>query len=313
MSRKEALVLSVLPRKKTKPSKDLMDYSILIIGDKKVGKTRLASFIDGALILSLEPASTGRPVFQRKPEDWMEIRKIIRALEKEEDTSKFPAVVFDTFDVACELAADYICDKLGIESLGEHPSGKSDYGMSHGKRADEVLRQLLRIERTGRTVVLISHTKIRDLTTISGVEYQKIMPSTSPSILNIIKKFTQMNFMLDFARVNGQPQRIILTQGDEHYFAGCGDPSEFPPILPLLHCREGSEEYDGRVWDNPFELLREAFKGNVNGIDPKDVNTILTSAAITDESLEELEENKKEVKRKKKKAGKKKKQVGRKK
>jgi len=255
-------------------------------------------------MLSLEPASTGRPVFQRKPKDWTEVRKIVKALEKEEDATKFPAVIFDTFDVACELAAEYICDKLGIESLGESPSGKADYGISHGKRADEVLRLLLRIERTGRMVVLISHTKIRDLTTISGVEYQKIMPSTSPSILNIIKKFTQMNFMLDFARVNGESTRIILTQGDEHYFAGCGDPSEFPPILPLLHCKE-PEEYDGRMWNSPFELLEEAFKGNVAGIDPADVNTILSSAAITDESLEELE-GKKEVK-KKKKAGKKKK------
>lgn len=302
---------SVLPRKMTEPSHDLMDYSIFIIGDKKVGKTRLASFIPGALMLALEPASVGRRMFMRKPKDWREIKKIVRALEREEDTSKFPAVIFDTYDVAYAMCSDYICDKLGIESLGQHPSGKSDYGKSHGKCKDEMLRTLLRIERAGRTVVLNSHTKIKDLVTISGIEYQKIMPSVSPSSLDIVKKFTQMNFMLDFARVDGKNQRIILTQGNEHYFAGCGDPAVFPEILPFLHCKneetgeDEPEEWDGRLWDSPFELLREAFKGNVKGINPDDVETVLNSAAVTDESLEELTEKKKEVTRKKKKGKKK--------
>jgi len=285
-----------------------MDYSLLVCGGKKVGKTRFASFIPGALMLALEQASVGRAVYKRKPEDWSDIKKIVRHLEKK-GGDKFPAVVFDTFDVAYNMATEHICDKLGIEQLGETSSGKRDYGYSYSKVKEEVLKVLLRIERSGRMVVLICHTKIRDLMTISGMEYQKIMPATTPSAIDIIKKFTQMNIMLDYVRVKGKKQRIILTQGDEHYFAGCGDPSIFPPILPLLHCKnmktgeDKTEDYGGRTWNSPFELFQEAFKGNVEGIDPERIDTVIRSEAITDESLEKLAD-KKEVKRKK--AGKKK-------
>lgn len=307
--------MSLLPKKKTIASTELADYSILILGDKKVGKTRLASFIPDVLMIPLEAASTGRPMYKAKPKNWKQLRKLARELE-ETSPDKFPAVCVDTVDVAWQYCADYVCDKLGIEQLGTTYKGKRDFGYSHGICKQDFLKELLRIKNTGRTLVLIAHTKLRTITTLEGDEYQKIMPSFPPSCLDVIKPLTEMNFMLDYARYDGKKQRIILTQGDSRYFAGCGDPAVFPEIVPLLHCfdkkqkADAPELYDGKEFASPWKLVEAAFKGEVAGLDPARVDISLDSGAITTDTIEELasrksrkgEKAKKKVKKSKKSA-----------
>ena len=50
---------------------------------------------------------------------WGEIKQVLRELKKPEVQETFKTIIVDTVDLAADFCQKYICDQLGIESIGE--------------------------------------------------------------------------------------------------------------------------------------------------------------------------------------------------
>lgn len=167
----------------TKLSRDLTGYLTYVYGQPKVGKTTLARDM-GALILACENgtrAMTGAYTIQIR--SWSDIRNIMRMCKDPKMKARYKAIAVDTVDIAGALCDKYVCNQLGISTLGEGGWSKNGWAIFK-KEFEEVFRT---ISMEGYAVLFISHAKDKEITNIDGTKYNKIVPTASSSISEIVK------------------------------------------------------------------------------------------------------------------------------
>ena len=115
-----------------------------------------------------------------------------------------------------------------------------------------------RIERTGRGVGFTSHMQESQIDTRSGGSYTRIYPSMSKQARGVIEALVDMYFFADYVTdVNGETQRVLVTEGDETIWAGHRElEGRMPRYLPLK--RKGG-----------YKVLEKAFRGKHKGVAPE--------------------------------------------
>ena len=164
-------------------SRDLTGYLTYIYGEPKVGKTTLARDM-GALILACENgtrAMTG--AFTMQMRSWSDIRNIMRLCKDPKMKERYKAIAVDTVDIAGALCDKYVCSQLGISTLGEGGWTKNGWAIFK-KEFEEVFRT---ISMEGYAVLFISHAKDKEFKNPDGTSYNKIVPTASSSINEIVK------------------------------------------------------------------------------------------------------------------------------
>lgn len=197
-----------LPTAPSAPSTQLGDYSILLFGDKKIGKTTLASMFPNALFLMTEPGARSLAVYQIAIHDWTQIRDAVKLLRTDK---QFQTVVLDTVDLAFKMAESYACSKLGIS----HPS-EEDWGRGWSAVRDEFTKQMQLLLNLGKGVILISHATEREIKTRSGVKYDRIQPTMSNQARDIVEGLVDIWAYYTYVG----DQRVLQIRGDEHITAG---------------------------------------------------------------------------------------------
>jgi len=252
-----------LPTAKKKKNENLMEYTILIYGREKIGKTTLFSSFPDALFLATEPGTKGLEIFEFNHEDggvknWEIFRRAVDLLEGTDD---FSNVVIDTVDRAYDMCLDWTCEKHGIEYPGTDAAGKEDFGKSWRAIKDEFLVQIHRILQTGRGLCFTSHAKEETIKTRSGISYDRIYPTMSGQARKVIEALVDFFFYAEYVRDrDGNTRRILITQGDETVWAGARASmgENFPRFLPIE--KEGG-----------FETIKRAFEGKYHGINPDEL------------------------------------------
>ena len=164
-------------------SRDLTGYLTYVYGEPKVGKTTLARDM-GALILACENgtrAMTG--AFTMQMRSWSDIRNIMRLCKDPKMKARYKAIAVDTVDIAGALCDKYVCSQLGISTLGEGGWAKNGWAIFK-KEFEEVFRT---ISMEGYAVLFISHAKDKEFKNPDGTSYNKIVPTASSSINEIVK------------------------------------------------------------------------------------------------------------------------------
>lgn len=164
-------------------SRDLTGYLTYVYGEPKVGKTTLARDM-GALILACENgtrAMTGAYTMQIR--SWSDIRNIMRLCKDPKMKARYKAIAVDTVDIAGALCDKYVCSQLGISTLGEGGWTKNGWAIFK-KEFEEVFRT---ISMEGYAVLFISHAKDKEFKNPDGTSYNKIVPTASSSINEIVK------------------------------------------------------------------------------------------------------------------------------
>ena len=87
-----------LPTTKTQPKPDLADLTVLVYGQKKIGKSTLCSQADSALFLATEPGLNALDVCPVPIQSWEDLRKACAAIV--EGQPPFQTVTLDTIDSA---------------------------------------------------------------------------------------------------------------------------------------------------------------------------------------------------------------------
>lgn len=198
-----------LPDAPSTPSDALDDYSMLLFGEKKIGKTTLASMFEKPLFLMTEPGGKSLPIYQMPITDWMQMKTAVTLLQR--DPTKFRTIVVDTVDIAFKLCERYVCRNLGID----HPSDE-DWGKGWSAVRDEFTSWAATLMNLGMGVILISHAADREIKTRSGMKYNRVQPTMTGMARDVIEGMVDIWAYYDYVG----SRRTLTIRGDEHIAAG---------------------------------------------------------------------------------------------
>lgn len=196
------------------PLDDFSQFSTLLYGEKKIGKTSLCAQFDDATFIFTEPGYRGLSLRKNLAEDWRDIRDYVEQLE-EDDQRRDPQhkmVVVDIIDYAYDLCFTFMCQKLGIV----HPHDENDYGKSWGairKEFEAVVKRLLSLQKG---VIFVSHAKWQNIKRRDGTAHDKLMPTLSGQPMEVISGLVDNIFYFGY---DGD-ERVLVINGDENLEAG---------------------------------------------------------------------------------------------
>lgn len=201
-----------LPTEPSVISDDLNDYSFLIHGEKKIGKTTLATAEPGVLVLSFDPLRPGLEIMQVHCPDWAHLKTYVSKLEAAAK-GKFPykRLVLDRVDLAYIACTKWVCKERGID----HPSDEGYARAWHALR-DEFLSVILRLLRLPCGTWFICHSEWKEQKSKTGVTTFKLVPDLAGRAEEILNGLVDGWFAYDYEG----PKRILYLLGDATIGAG---------------------------------------------------------------------------------------------
>lgn len=197
-----------LPEFRSSPLARLQDYTILLFGEKKIGKTDLSAQFPDTIHLMTEPGAKAQEIFQVPIRNWKELKGYIRLLEKDK---RFKTIVLDTVDLAYKLCFDFAIQRLGVA----HPSDEA-YGKGWAAIRDEFLGEMQRLMSMGKGVIFISHATEKEIKTRNGEKYDKIMPTLAGQGRDVVEGMVDLWFYYGY---DGR-DRVLTITGSDHIGAG---------------------------------------------------------------------------------------------
>lgn len=216
--------------KKTEVSADLKGKYVHLYGEAKSGKTTLASQFPKALLAAFEKGYNALDgVYAVDLPNWTEFKKMLKQLADPEVKSMFDTIVIDTYALACKRAETFICNREGVDKLGDVP-----YGAAYGMVEKEISDALSTISQLGYGLVAISHAKVSSIddgtmkvTTIEpdldkrGAKIVNRMVDATLCLYNDGEK--RMLYPRDYVIQNG-PEQIVIKAGNR--LPGLNEPIE---------------------------------------------------------------------------------------
>lgn len=199
-----------LPTMKSSPMTAMENYSWLVYGAKKIGKTTLLSMFDETYFLMTEPGTKALSVYGGDyiHSSWTTIVAAIKALRVDK---KFKHVCVDSADLMFAMCQSAMCAKLGIS----HPS-EEEWGKGWGAVRDEFTKYVQLLLASGKGVTFISHSTEREIKRRDGGKYDRIQPTLSGQARDVIEAFVDIWAYYDYEGDN----RVLTIKGDENTLAG---------------------------------------------------------------------------------------------
>ena len=218
------MAINLLAIEPHKVSRDLSGYITYLYGEAKVGKTTLCSQFPKALILAFERGYNALPgVMAQDITRWSEFKEVVRELKKPEVKEAYQSIIVDTLDVAGSLCEKYICNQLGISTIGE--GGWTNNGWAkYKKELEETFRAITQL---GYALIFISHDKDKTFKRKDGTEYNQIVPTAQTSLNNIAKDMADLYIYARFNEATGKRSLVIRSLDGT---IDCG--SRFKLIVP---------------------------------------------------------------------------------
>lgn len=210
-----------LPTSKSTPARRIQDYTFLIYGQPKAGKTTFCSHFDGALFIATEPGHKFQEIFKVDPQNWTDVLMITKNLLETEHN--FKTIIIDTADNAYKMCADYIKKKYKIDHESDLGFGK---GYSFVK--DEFMRVINALAQKGFGIVFISHASTREIEE-NGVKRAVTDSTLSGSASKTISGLCDFIF---YVYVDKDGQRRFRTKGSPALNAGDRS-GQLPEVMPL--------------------------------------------------------------------------------
>jgi len=213
-----------LPTKRTSPKTSITEYTTLIYGEPKIGKTTFASRFPAALFIATEPGHDALSVYKVDVSTWTEFLETAALIAKGDHG--FETIVIDTVDNLFDMCSDYIRKKHGFE----HESDL-DYGKGWSLVREEFERKIVKLSLLPYGLVFISHAEAREIKTRTATltKYTPTLPTSARKVL--IPLVSNILFLQSIHTEEGE-QRVIRCQPSENWEAGCRV-SGMPDRLPL--------------------------------------------------------------------------------
>jgi len=202
----------VIPTKLSRPRQNMNDYTYLLYGERKIGKTSmLASAKDKALFLMFEEGTKALKTRELSMKNWDYFVKTVEALEDDPKGVEF--VVIDTAEICYRFCEKFICKDMGIKDPGQ---------VSHGKAWKRIRWEfhdtMLRLAKTGLGIWFISHATEKEIEPEDDATYIKIIPNLSKQAGEIIGDSVDV---IAYYRYGKKGRREIVIRGNQKLEAGC--------------------------------------------------------------------------------------------
>lgn len=211
-----------LPTEKSKPSENLEDKNILILGPPKIGKSSLIACFPSVLFLATEDGLGEIECFNSRIISWEEY--LLKLTELKTQKHDFKNVAIDTTDNWYFLGRDFVMKKYNIE----HPSD-----IEHGKGWDllkDTLRSgMVEASKLGLGLIFISHSREIEIRKKGKELYTKVTYAIPEHARVMITGM--VDIILYMTIENGR--RIIKTKPSEEYEAG-DRTGRLPNTLPVF-------------------------------------------------------------------------------
>lgn len=169
-------------------SRDLRGKIVTFFGEPKSGKTSTAVKFPKHLLIAFERGFNALNNVMAQPiNKWMEFKKVLKQLNNEQVKEKFETVIIDTVDIAYDLCEKYICQREGVEKIGDVPYG-GGYAMVR-REFDEAIRS---IPLMGYGLVMISHSKVKQFVDENGNSYDKTVMTLSDTPRLIVSRMSDI-------------------------------------------------------------------------------------------------------------------------
>jgi len=239
-----------LPKEMSEPLTALADYSYLVFGEKKIGKTTMLSHAPDTIFLMFEPGGKGLRLYQRPIKSWREFLAYLDLLEKDK---KFRTVIVDTVDRAYDLCFEYMCEKLVIT----HPQDENDFGKAWGEIKKEFASAIDRLLKLDKGVFFTSHAQEKEVRPRKGEKFERLMPTMASQAYKYLVGIIDVVAYYGF---DGK-ERVLTIRGDDYVGAGCRleenfvtPGGEFVEQIPM----GGSSKEAWENFNNAFKNLQKA-------------------------------------------------------
>jgi len=212
-----------LPSTKSKPTSDIHEYTFLIYGAPKSGKTTFCSNFDKALFIATEPGHKFQEIYKLDPQGWSDVREIAKQLLQQRDKKQFKTIVFDTADNAYKMAETYICKKEGITHMSD-----LSFGKGYGLVKNEFMGVVSALTQAGYGIIFISHAETRDLEEKS-IKRSYTDTTLSGSARKVISGLCDFIF---YCYIDNEGNRKFATKGNPNLNAGDRS-GKLPEIMDL--------------------------------------------------------------------------------
>ncbi len=200
---------------------DIGSYIHYWRGIKKVGKTTLFynlvkeqyNDLNKGLLISIGDEigfqALDDLVYAEAP-TWSELVEIIDELVDNKSENEFEVVCLDTADEMVKLAKEEV-KRIHKKTKGvaaEFNACLGGYGQPRDKVVELIDEQLARIRKSGYGLVIIGHTKIRDIKVKNGDEYQQLTSNLSADYDGIFSNKADIVMTIDVERTIDENKHI---------------------------------------------------------------------------------------------------------
>lgn len=250
-----------LPAAANVPSTSLQDYSILLYGRKKIGKTSLAAQFPGTLILCAEPGAKSLRVHQADIRDWKTWVMAVDAVSKDK---QFPNVAIDTIDLIYQYCFAHVCKEAGVD----HPTEMNDRGMTWNKVRSTFRASVDKLMKCGKGVIFISHDTEKEIELRDGGKLDRVQPTMSKQAMEEIEALVDIIAHYDYSgrdrvlNIDGSDELVAGSRLEENFIRKGGKPRT--PGDRVVRIPMGGSAGEG------FEAFMRAYRNEqeTNGLPP---------------------------------------------
>ena len=201
--------MATLPKERSKASKNLEDYTILLYGPKKIGKTTFASMFSDAFFLMCEPGSKALEIYQRPVRKWADFKAYVDLLAADK---RFKNVVVDTADLCYLYCERYTCSRLGVEDLAD-----AVYGKGWRSCKIEFIQAINKLQHSGKGVIFLSHSAEKEVELADGSEIVRVTSTMSKQAAEILEATVDIWVHYRYTAAGG---REFVVRGTQKIDAG---------------------------------------------------------------------------------------------
>lgn len=219
-----------LPTEKSEPKNDIRDFTTLLYGMPKIGKSTFCANADGALFLATEAGLNNLSVYQIPIATWPEFLQACQLIAAGEH--QYRTIIIDTIDNLWKMCVAHILTKNNLQ----HESDLN-YGKGYDLIKKPFTTALTALSLLPYGLIMISHAQEKDVKTKTGTQHliQPTIPNSARGIImpmvDIIL-YAELEEQHDNDGVITGYDRVIRTKPTTIYEAG-DRTGRLPGTLPL--------------------------------------------------------------------------------
>lgn len=229
--------MSLLPTVKSKPKTEWENFTTLIYGAPKTGKSTLASQFDHPIFLATEAGLNSLETFNVAIDSWDKFLEVCGEIAQ--GKHEFKTVVVDTVDNLFSMCSAYICKKNNIQHESE-----LDWGKGWKLVKEEFARAITKLSLLPYGLLLISHAEPEEIKTRTGT-ITKWRPTMPRQAKEKVLPMCDFIFFCTIETTTEGERRFVCTKPSENWDGG-DRTGKLPPKININYA-DIKKEFDKAI------------------------------------------------------------------